>query len=281
MYQAHANYVKSEVEDQVRSAATGDHDAVRELADLAIDALGFELAPDSEGYAKLCDLLNTSGLVELREQHRRYMGDLEGGQLALHFDVSAKLLGGKASSSTPRRSVITVPVIEAKVLEVPQEPSRIVDEAWLRRLCNRPAGLAILPIAGEAMQPTLQNGDEVIIQRLRTHDSLHDGLYAVRGSSETFVRRIALDPTKNRISVLTDHPAYPSWPGVQRKAINVVGRVIWIGSQGRESELCCLRHTASWEVNTHGSMYVELLAAIKFLLIAKVPRWGYDRGYFW
>ena len=152
-------------------------------------------------------------------------------QLALHFDVPAKLLGGKESPSTPRRSVITVPVIEAKGLEIAQERSRIVDGAWLRRLCNRPAGLAILPIAGEAMQPTLQNGDEVIIQRLRSHDALLDGLYAVRGSSETFVRRIALDPTKNRISVLTDHPAYPSWNGVQRKAINVVGRVIWIGSQ--------------------------------------------------
>ena len=152
-------------------------------------------------------------------------------QLALHFDVSAKLLGGKESSSTPRRSVITVPVIETKGLEIPQERSRIVDEAWLRRLCKRPAGLAILPIIGEAMQPTLQNGDEVIIQRLRSQDALHDGLYAVRGSSETFVRRIALDPTKNRISVLTDHPAYPSWNGVQRKAINVVGRVILIGSR--------------------------------------------------
>lgn len=152
-------------------------------------------------------------------------------QLALHFDVPAKLLGGKESPTTLRRSVITVPLIEAKGLEIPQERSRIVDEAWLRRLCNRPAGLAILPIAGEAMQPTLQNGDEVIIQRLRSHDALHDGLYAVRGSSETFVRRIALDPTKNRISVLTDHPAYPNWSGVQRKAINVVGRVIWIGSQ--------------------------------------------------
>ncbi len=152
-------------------------------------------------------------------------------QLALHFDVPAKLLGGKESSSTERRSVITVPVIEAKGLEFPHDRSRIVDEAWLRRLSKRPAGLAILPIVGEAMQPTLQNGDEVIIQRLRSHDVLHDGLYAVRGSSETFVRRIALDPTKNRISVLTDHPAYPSWNGVQRKAINVIGKVIWIGSQ--------------------------------------------------
>ena len=152
-------------------------------------------------------------------------------QLALHFDVPPKLLGGKESPSTPRRSVITVPVIEAEGLEIPQERSRIVDEAWLRRLCNRPAGLAILPIAGEAMQPTLQNGDEVIIQRLRSHEALHDGLYAVQGSSETFVRRIALDPTKNRISVLTDHPAYPSWNGVQRKAINIVGKVIWIGTK--------------------------------------------------
>ena len=152
-------------------------------------------------------------------------------QLALHFDVPAKLLGGKEISSTCRRSVITVPVIEAKDRENPQERSRIVDEAWLSRLCNRSAGLAILPIIGEAMQPTLQNGDEVIIQRLRSQDALHDGLYAVRGSSETFVRRIALDPTKNRISVLTDHPAYPSWNGVQRKAINVVGRVILIGSR--------------------------------------------------
>ena len=152
-------------------------------------------------------------------------------QLALHFDVPAKLLGGKESSPNSRRSVITVPVIEVKGLETPQERSRIVDEAWLRRLCHRPAGVAILPIVGEAMRPTLQNSNEVIIESLRSHDALYDGLYAIRGSSETFVRRIALDPTKNRISVLTDHPAFPSWNGVQRKAVNVVGKVIWIGSR--------------------------------------------------
>ena len=152
-------------------------------------------------------------------------------QLALHFDVPAKLLGGKESSPTSRRSVITVPVIEVQGLGTPQERSRIVDEAWLRGLCHRPAGVAILPVVGEAMRPTLQNSNEVIIESLRSHDALYDGLYAIRGSSETFVRRIALDPTKNRISVLTDHPAFPSWNGVQRKAVNVVGKVIWIGSR--------------------------------------------------
>jgi hypothetical protein len=34
---------------------------------------------------------------------------------------------------------------------------------------------------------------------------------------------------KNRLTVLTDHPAYPSWSGIQRKGVDIVGRVVWIG----------------------------------------------------
>lgn len=152
-------------------------------------------------------------------------------QLALHFDVPAKLLGGRGHATTARRSVVTVPVLWPESLGEPLERSRLVDEAWLKRLCSRHGGVAILPIMGEAMEPTLRQGDEVMIQRLRAGETLHDGLYAVRGSSETFVRRIALDPTGNRISVLTDHQSYPSWNGLQRKSVNVIGRVLWVGSQ--------------------------------------------------
>jgi phage repressor protein C with HTH and peptisase S24 domain len=60
---------------------------------------------------------------------------------------------------------------------------------------------------------------------------LREGLYAIRDSSEIFVRRIVIDPMKNRLTVLTDHPAYPSWPGIQRKGIDIVGQVIWIGAR--------------------------------------------------
>jgi hypothetical protein len=48
-------------------------------------------------------------------------------------------------------------------------------------------------------------------------------------SSEIVVRRIAIDSMKNRLTVLTDHPAYPSWSGIQRKGVDIVGRVVWIG----------------------------------------------------
>lgn len=107
----------------------------------------------------------------------------------------------------------------------------MVDAAWLGRLCDQPASVAILPIVGEAMEPTLRNGDEVMISRVRFQESVREGLYAIRGSSEIFVRRIAIDPTKNRLTVLTDHPAYPSWQGIQRKGVDIVGRVIWIGAR--------------------------------------------------
>jgi len=150
--------------------------------------------------------------------------------LALHFDVPKEVLGGKEWPTVGQRSIIKVPLLNGTGNDS-RSQWRLVDAAWLGRLCDQPASVAILPIVGEAMEPTLCNGDEVMISRVRTQESVREGLYAIRGSSEIFVRRIAIDPTKNRLTVLTDHPAYPSWQGIQRKGVDIVGRVIWIGAR--------------------------------------------------
>ena len=150
--------------------------------------------------------------------------------LALHFDVPVKMLGGKEGPTVGQRSIVKVPLLNGTGNDS-RSQWRLVDAAWLGRLCDQPASVAILPIVGEAMEPTLCNGDEVMISRVRTQESVREGLYAIRGSSEIFVRRIAIDPTKNRLTVLTDHPAYPSWQGIQRKGVDIVGRVIWIGAR--------------------------------------------------
>ncbi|MCH4892451.1 hypothetical protein AX777_23190 [Sphingobium yanoikuyae] len=150
--------------------------------------------------------------------------------LALHFDVPVEMLGGKEGPTVGQRSIVKVPLLNGTGNDS-RSQWRLVDAAWLGRLCDQPAGVAILPIVGEAMEPTLRNGDEVMISRVRFQESVREGLYAIRGSSEIFVRRIAIDPTKNRLTVLTDHPAYPSWQGIQRKGVDIVGRVIWIGAR--------------------------------------------------
>jgi len=150
--------------------------------------------------------------------------------LALHFDVPVEMLGGKEGPTVGQRSIVKVPLLNGTGNDS-RSQWRLVDSAWLGRLCDQPASVAILPIVGEAMEPTLCNGDEVMISRVRFQESVREGLYAIRGSSEIFVRRIAIDPTKNRLTVLTDHPAYPSWQGIQRKGVDIVGRVIWIGAR--------------------------------------------------
>lgn len=150
--------------------------------------------------------------------------------LALHFDVPVEVLGGKEGPTVGQRSIIKVPLLNGTGNDS-RSQWRLVDAAWLGRLCDQPSSVAILPIVGEAMEPTLCNGDEVMISRVRAQESVREGLYAIRGSSEIFVRRIAIDPTKNRLTVLTDHPAYPSWQGIQRKGVDIVGRVIWIGAR--------------------------------------------------
>ena len=150
--------------------------------------------------------------------------------LALHFDVPVEVLGGKEGPTVGQRSIVKVPLLNGTGNDS-RSQWRLVDAAWLGRLCDQPASVAILPIVGEAMEPTLCNGDEVMISRVRFQESVREGLYAIRGSTEIFVRRIAIDPTKNRLTVLTDHPAYPSWQGIQRKGVDIVGRVIWIGAR--------------------------------------------------
>lgn len=150
--------------------------------------------------------------------------------LALHFDVPVEVLGGKEGPTVGQRSIVKVPLLNG-IGNDSRSQWRLVDAAWLGRLCDQPASVAILPIVGEAMEPTLCNGDEVMISRVRFQESVCEGLYAIRGSSEIFVRRIAIDPTRNRLTVLTDHPAYPNWQGIQRKGVDIVGRVIWIGAR--------------------------------------------------
>src|SRR5690606_19336385 len=58
-------------------SATGDFSLVRGLADAAIEDFGLELQPNSEGYAKLCELLNNVRLTALQESQQRALGNVD------------------------------------------------------------------------------------------------------------------------------------------------------------------------------------------------------------
>lgn len=152
-------------------------------------------------------------------------------QLSVHFGVPAAVFGGDEVPESAGLSTITIPVLGATDADDSLGPVRLVDEAWLRSLSHKPTGVSIVRVEGDAMYPTLRDGDEVLIQRYLANENPRDGLYVIRADTGLLVRRIALEPARNRIAVLTDNPNYPNWDGLIRNAIQIVGRVIWIGMQ--------------------------------------------------
>ena len=76
---------------------------------------------------------------------------------------------------------------------------------------------------------TLHDGDEVMVDLGDGQARLRDGIYVLRMDDMLSVKRIALEPQGKRASVLSDNPAYPSWRGLEKRTLNIVGRVLWFG----------------------------------------------------
>jgi phage repressor protein C with HTH and peptisase S24 domain len=79
------------------------------------------------------------------------------------------------------------------------------------------------------MEPTLHDGDEVLVDVSDEQARLRDGIYVLRMDGTLNVKRVAIEPQGRKISVVSDNAAYPSWQGLDRRSVNIVGRVLWFG----------------------------------------------------
>ncbi len=150
-------------------------------------------------------------------------------RLAVHFDVPPEVLGATTFSAAEGQSTVALPVLTCANAEDIAQRIRLFDGQWLRTVSRNPDGLSVVIVEGDAMQPTLRAGAEVLIQRYVPHEQLRDGIYAIRADAGLLVRRIAIEPTRNRISVISDNTLYPMREGVPKRALQIVGRVIWAG----------------------------------------------------
>ncbi|WP_317617647.1 S24 family peptidase [Sphingomonas daechungensis] len=104
------------------------------------------------------------------------------------------------------------------------------DEGWLKSLTQSPAGrLSIIRVEGDSMAPTLNAGDDILVDLGDCNERLRDGIYVLRADDALVVKRLALHPAGRRVTVQSDNPAYPDWPDCDIEAINCIGRVIWAG----------------------------------------------------
>ena len=91
------------------------------------------------------------------------LDDSDIAQLSVHFGVPAAVFGGDEVPESAGPSTIAIPVLGATDADDSLGRVRLVDEAWLRSLSHKPTGVSIVRVEGDAMYPTLRDGDEVLM----------------------------------------------------------------------------------------------------------------------
>ena len=165
----------------------------------------------------------------LKEEERR--------KLARYFSIPEAMLGGPAEVEEAGTlvSIARIPVrASAGAGSIPGDeagkPYFGFDERWLKSLTPTPSGgLSIIRVEGDSMAPTLNAGDDILVDSGDGLERLRDGVYVLRVDDALLVKRVAIHPVGSRVTVQSDNPAYPDWPDCSIADMLCVGRVIWAG----------------------------------------------------
>lgn len=164
----------------------------------------------------------------------RRLPEHERGILARYFGVDERVLGAVPN---PRgRAMRTVPKLAvgasagAGALNDAEALAGKIDfdETWLRRMGLDPARLSLIRVEGDSMQPTLNDGDDIMVDTAAADRAPKKGIHVLRLDGALMVKR--LHPGKGgKLSVLSDNPAYAPIEDVDASDVTVIGRVVWVG----------------------------------------------------
>ncbi|HEY0597583.1 S24 family peptidase [Sphingopyxis sp.] len=176
----------------------------------------------------------------------RRLAEQDRARIAAYLGVSEAMLGGPVQRiATPSRvrgpGMILVPKLAigasagagASIDGEPVEGEVAFDPKWLRGLGADPRALSIIRVEGDSMAPTLDDGDDILVDGGDAAARLRDGIYVLRMDDVLMVKRVARAPGQGRISVISDNPHYRSWDDLPMSAVQLVGRVVWTGRRVR------------------------------------------------
>jgi hypothetical protein len=178
----------------------------------------------------------------------RRLAEEDRARIAAYLGVSEALLGGPerrvaAAAPAPPRGggMVLVPKLAigasagagASIDGEPVEGQVAFDPKWLRDLGADPRALSIIRVEGDSMAPTLNDGDDILVDGGDAAARLRDGIYVLRMDDVLMVKRVARAPGPGRISVISDNPQYRSWDDLPMTAVRLVGRVVWTGRRVR------------------------------------------------
>lgn len=98
---------------------------------------------------------------------------------------------------------------------------------WLAEQGLAGARLSAITVEGDSMEPLLNNGDEILVDRSPL--PFRDGVHVVRLGDTLMVKRVASAGT-GKVSLLSQNLAYPP-VSVDAEDVEIIGRVVWKGGR--------------------------------------------------
>lgn len=194
-----------------------------------------------ENYAALSRMLGRNAAYLQQYMMRGYpavLAERDRRALADYFGVDEAVLDGDATASRLRRrsNLVAVPKLDIEasaghgaLADVEAKLGHYgFDRAWLQRLSGGNLDkLSIVRVDGDSMAPTLLDGDDILVKQLDAGARLRDGIHVLSRDDALLVKRLVLRPAAGRLDIVSDNPAYPSWPDCEATSLKVIGRVIW------------------------------------------------------
>ena len=159
-------------------------------------------------------------------------------KLARYFRVDEQLLGGPAPAGSPEPVLIEIARHDVDVSaghggDGDEGPRKLLfgfEESWLRGICRGGFDqLSMVRVQGDSMEPTLGDGDDILVDASESLRPIRDGIHVLRRDDALVVKRLAVHPETRSITVKSDNTVYPSWPDCDPKSLRILGRVVWAG----------------------------------------------------
>ena len=202
----------------VRYILEGRPPSSRRLAEVC-EALGLEfyVGPPRLPEGKRIDATELANeLDRLAIEARRIADEAEGTPTEIDQNV--------LYVSAPRYEVLAAAGSGTEVLDESVKGYLGFNKTWLREQSLSPTNLAVIEVRGDSMDPTLHDGDSVLLD-MRSLQLKDGGIYTLRREGELLVKRLRRQ--SNDWLIVSDNLSYP----VERldENVDVLGRVVWLG----------------------------------------------------
>jgi len=148
-----------------------------------------------------------------------------------HFALDGSIRSLTRLPLYKRRAVAEEEVPPEPPSDLPVKPETVAGlgfcRFWLSKHGMDASHLAGLYMQGNSMEPTIANGDTVLVN-ITQRDIVDGGIYALRGENAMIIKRVQ-NELDGRLRLISDNPVFKAIE-IAHTELDVIGRVVWRGS---------------------------------------------------